>query len=715
LKIKNIRKGYQQLIAFFCIYTFVIFDENQNLLKKYSQIVLLLFLILFGCTKKDNLYKSLNPSKDSLSIYLSLANDIDLSRKLKQEYNEKALTIILSEKDDSLNKVNLFKVANRYYNMNDLKSYGRISQLVVARSLNSNDSVNLAKGYSYLGDYYSSQSISDSAFLVYFKAEKIYKQVDDKINLAKTYLSKADLQFKESDLFESEITIFKALKILKDQKNVSDLLYQCYNLLGILYNEREEYNRALEFHNKALGILKDRSIPSDLQLKATSFNNIGFVYLNMKNYKNAKLNFSEGIKQKNLFQESTSLYAMLLDNLAYSKIKLNEFEDIPKQFYVSLKIRDSLDLTSGIILNKIHLSEFYAIKKDTFQAIQLSKQALNLSKKSNKLRNTLEALKQLAVVDPKNASEYSKEYIQLNDKLLKAERKMGEKFSRIEYETNEIKDQNSSLQEKNKTLVYVFSICTLLGLFFYVYKTQQAKNRELLFKQQQQIANEDIYNLMISQQNEIELTRIKEKKKVAQDLHDGVLGRMFGIRISLDSLDKLDESDAIAKRKKYLTELKNVEQDIREISHDLNREKSELINNFVSILSKLFEDQINTYSSKLITAFDPDIKWDLISNMVKINLYRIVQEGLQNCNKYAKADIIRVEFKNENSDLVLTIEDDGIGFNTNKTKNGIGLHNIEYRAKECKGTVTIKSAKGEGTILTIKVPIEPNNNLHNDI
>ncbi|WP_294959511.1 tetratricopeptide repeat-containing sensor histidine kinase [uncultured Flavobacterium sp.] len=683
-------------------------------MKKYSQIVLLLFLILFGCTKKDNLYKNSNSSKDSLSIYLSQANDINRPYALKQQDAKKALSIILTEKDDSLNKVNLFKVANRYFNMNDLESYGRISKLVITRSINSNDSINLAKAYTYLGDYYSRKSISDSAFLVYFKAEKMYKQINDKNNLAKTYLSKADLQFKESDLFESEITIFKALKILKDQKNVSDLLYQSYNLLGILYNEREEYNKALEFHNKALNILQDQSIPSDLQLKATSLNNIGFVYLTMKNYQNAKINFSNGLQQKDLFKESTPLYAMLLDNLAYSKFKLNDFEDLPNQFYRSLKIRDSLDLTSGIILNKVHLSEFYAVKKDTVKAIQLSKEALYLSRTSNKLRNTLEVLKQLAVVDHKNALEYSREYIQLNDKLLKAERRMGEKFSRIEYETNEIKDQNSSLQEKNKTLVYVFSICTLLGLFFYVYKTQQAKNRELLFKQQQQIANEDIYNLMISQQNEIELTRIKEKKKVAQELHDGVLGRMFGIRISLDSLDKLDESEAISKRKKYLAELKNVEQDIREISHDLNREKSELINNFVSILNKLFEDQKNTYSSKLIAVFDPEIKWDLISNIVKINLYRIVQEGLQNCNKYAEADIIRVEFKNENDDLVLTIEDDGIGFNSYKTKNGIGLHNIEYRANECKGTVTIKSAKGEGTILTIKVPIEPNNNLHNN-
>ncbi|QLC68016.1 tetratricopeptide repeat protein [Flavobacterium sp. LPB0248] len=676
-----------------------------------------LFLVLFfiGCTKKNNLAKNANSSEDSLPVYLSLANDINLSYESKQKYTRKAFSIIEKNKNDSLTRANLFKIANRYFNMNDLESFKVISELVLNRAIISKDSAYMAKAYTYLGDYYSNRMISDSAFRSYFKAQKIYLQINDQYNLAKTLISKASLQYNESDFFESEISVFKALEILKTKKDVNEQLYECYNLLGILYNEREEYSKALEYQNKALSTLEDKAIPLDFQWKAASLNNIGFVYLRMKNYKEAISYFQKGLQEKNLFEERTALYAMLLDNLAYSKLKSNRMDSLSSQLYRSLKIRDSLGLKMEMISNQIHLSEYYALKKDTIRAIELSKQALFLSRSSDKLNNTLQALKQLAVVDPKNASRYSKEYIFLNDKMLKAERNMGEKFSRIEYETNEIKDQNSNLQEKNKTLVYVFSICTLLGLFFYVYKTQQARNRELLFKQQQQIANEDIYNLMISQQNEIELTRLKEKKKVAQELHDGVLGRMFGIRISLDSLDKLDESEAISKRKKYLAELKNVEQDIREISHDLNREKSELINNFVSILNKLFENQINTYSSKLITVFDPEIKWDLISNMDKINLYRIVQEGLQNCNKYANADIIRVEFKNVNNDLVLTIEDDGIGFNANKTKNGIGLHNIEYRATECKGTVTIKSAKGEGTILTIKIPIEPNNNLHNDI
>lgn len=674
-----------------------------------------IFILLFGCSKKKDVDGHVVAQTDSLSIYLTLANDINLSYIQKQSYNKKALDIILGQKDDSLNKVNLFKIANRYYNMSDWDSYKNTSYLILGRSEKSKDSVNLAKAYTYLGDYYLLKSISDSAYMNYYAAEKIYIRINDELNLAKTYSNKANLQYQEGALFESEVTIFKALNILKKLNNVSNQLYDCYNTLGILYNDREEYNKALEFHNKALEILKDKSIPVELQSKATSLNNIGFVYLGMKNYRKAKYYFHKGLIQDNLYQGDAKLYAMLLDNLAYAKLRMRESNGLPEQFYQALKIRDSLGLTSGVILNKIHLSEYFAFKQDSVNALKFSKEAVELSRSSESPTSLLGSLKQIVIVDPKNASVYSKEYIEISERLKKSERKMGEKFSRIEYETNEIKNQNSNLQEKNKTLVYVFSICTLLGLFFYVYKTQQAKNRELLFKQQQQIANEDIYNLMISQQNEIELTRIKEKKRVAQELHDGVLGRMFGIRISLDSLDKLNEAEAVSKRKKYLTELKNVEQDIREISHDLNREKSELINNFVSILNKLFEDQINTYSSKLITVFDPEIKWDLISNIVKINLYRIVQEGLQNCNKYAKADIIRVEFKNEKDDLVLTIEDDGIGFNTNKTKNGIGLNNIEYRATECKGAVTIKSAKGEGTILIIKVPLEPNNNLHNDI
>ena len=194
-------------------------------MKKHSTILLFLVLVLLSCTSKSRKDENVKSLIDSIPVYLSLASDINLPFKYKQKYNQKASDIILSQKNDSLNRVNLFKVANRYFNMNDSKSYKKISMLVLERSINSKDSTSIAKAYTYLGDYYRSQMVSDSAFLNYFKAEKIYLRIKDEFNLAKIFLNKADLQFAEADFFESEIAVFKALKILSKQKNVNNQLY----------------------------------------------------------------------------------------------------------------------------------------------------------------------------------------------------------------------------------------------------------------------------------------------------------------------------------------------------------------------------------------------------------------------------------------------------------------------------------------------------------
>ncbi|MDR6844825.1 ATP-binding protein [Flavobacterium granuli] len=668
-------------------------------------ILILFFAFFFSCTKNKVAKQSSNASKDSLSTYLTLANDDHLPHVYRKKYNQKALTIIMNQKDDSINKVNLFKIANRYYNMNDWNGYFKTSKLILERSKRSRDTVNMAKAFTYLGDYYEAKAISDSAYLNYYKAEKLYIKLNDNYNLAKTLFSKANLQYTESDYFNSETAVFKALKAIKGEK-ANDLFYESYNLLGILYNEREEYDRALEYHNKALASIDNQSIPLIFQYRASSLNNIGYVYLNLKNYKKAKSYFEEGLQQEHLFIDKPKLYAMLLDNSAYAKFKLKESDGLPDQFYEALKIRDSLHFTSGVIINKTHLSEYFASKNDTLRAVQYAKQALMLSRSTNRLRSILEALQQMEAVDQKKASAYSKEYILINDRLQKAERKMGEKFSRIEYETDEIKVENTNLEGQNRKLLLIFGSFVILAILLYTIKLQKIKQRELLFKQQQQQANAEIYNLLINQQNAIEINSIKEKKRVARELHDGVLGRMFGVRINLDSLNKIKDDSGIESRLNYLTELKNIEQDIREISHNLNREKSELINNFVAIVANLFEEQKKTYNTKFLAHIDSSIKWDLIDNTVKINIYRILQESLQNCNKYANASKIKVEFKKQNNNIVLKISDDGVGFNINRAKKGIGLQNIKTRTIECAGTLEIKSKKEEGTTILIVIPID---------
>lgn len=675
-------------------------------MKKLIFIILLFIIIFSSCNKSKNVVSSSDLNKDSLNFYLTKANDVSETVSDRVNFNNLALEILNEDKNDSMNRVNLFRVANRFYNMNNWSNYKSTVRLVLNRSESEKDYSSTAKALTYLGDYYSSQSITDSAFLFYFRAEKIFLKLDDRYNLAKTRLNKANLQYNESDFLGSEIAVFNSLRAI-DGENSKEVLYDSYNLLGAIYNELGEYNKAIDFHNKALLICDSKEIPSIYQSKATSYNNLGFVYQNLNNYSTAIKYFKLGLNEKRLVIDKPSLYAMLLDNLAYSKFRIEDSSDLLNLFKKSLRLRDSLGLSTGIFINKIHLSEYYSYHKDSLQAVRYAREALSSARNDKNFRNVLVALKQMGVVEPQNASLYSKEYIHINDSLQKAERKMGEKFSRIEYETDVIKSENTDLVVQNRNLFYVFSILTLMGVFTFIFVSLRNKHRLLMFKEQQQIANGEIYNLMISQQNSIEENRAKEKKRVARELHDGVLGKMFGVRMNLDTMNTAQDEDAIKSRLEYLAELKQIEQDIREISHDLNRENTELINNFVVILTNLIENQRKAFKTKIDFSLDKKIQWEGISNEVKINLYRIVQEALQNCNKYAQAKVITVSFVLEGTQGIrLFIQDNGVGFNLKKIKKGIGLQNIEFRTKECSGKLEIKTKPDEGTALTIEVPIE---------
>lgn len=675
-------------------------------MKNNLYIIVLFLLTVLGCTKKSAVNSLSNSSEDSLTSYLSKANDFGATTKKRQEYIQKAFNIVIEQDNDSLQRANLFRIANRYYNLNDWNKYREIAQIVLKKAKTVNDSASTSKAYSYLGDYYGSQGVSDSAFINYFKSEKLYLNLKEKYNAARTRLNIALLQYTESDYLGSEISVFKALKAIKGIE-ANDILYESNNLLGLIYNELGEYTKALEYHNKALKGLEKNPTPIEFQSKATSLNNLGLVYQNLNKDKQAIPYFEEGLKQKeDLLLYKPPLYAILTDNLGYSRFKLKEKKGLPDLFYESLRLRDSLKLTTGIIVNQIRLSEYFAAQGDKTKALQYSNGAMQTAQNSKNKRNYLLPLKQLAIIEPSKASEYNKEYIRINDSLQKADRKTAEKFSRIEYETDEIKQENTDLTVQNRNLVYIFGGILILGLFLYIIKAQKAKNRELLYKQEQQKANEEIYNLMISQQNDVETIRVIEKKRVAQELHDGVLGRMFGVRMNLDSLNKFNDELASEQRDSYLTELKNIEQDIREISHDLSREKSDLINNFVAIVEKLLEEQKKTFKAKLVSSIDSTIKWDLMSNAIKINLYRVVQESIQNINKYANASNIKVEFKKGSNELFLNISDDGVGFNVKKKKKGIGLQNMLSRINECEGTFEIQSKKGEGTKIMVTVPIK---------
>jgi signal transduction histidine kinase len=212
---------------------------------------------------------------------------------------------------------------------------------------------------------------------------------------------------------------------------------------------------------------------------------------------------------------------------------------------------------------------------------------------------------------------------------------------------------------------------------------------------------------MLSQQDKVDEARSNEKKRISQELHDGILGRLFGTRLSLDSLNFTEGKDAIKTRSNYISELKTIEEDIRKISHDLN---TDFVSgsSFMDIITELIEKQTEAYQLKFEFKHDDRINWEDISNKTKINIYRIIQESLQNIYKHADASMVKISFKPKNNVICLNISDDGKGFDIHKSKKGIGLKNISSRVTEIEGKVNFDSEINKGTTITINFPYHSN-------
>ena len=365
---------------------------------------------------------------------------------------------------------------------------------------------------------------------------------------------------------------------------------------------------------------------------------------------------------------------------------------------------------AAIVSSYVHISEYYNSIGNSEQSLHYSNLALSKARESKILTNILIALKQASFVDKTNFYNYSEEYVKLSDSINILERKSKDRLAKIAFETDEIIQEKDDLADENRNLLYfLIGAFGLFGVLYFI-RVQRTKTRELLYKQAQQQANEEIFNLMMSQQAVIDESRTQEKEKLARELHDGVLGRMFGLRLSLDSVARKSDLEAQSKRLEIVAELKTIEQDIREISHDLNREKQVLINNFVSIVKNLIEEQEQNHEAKVSFYIDSSINWDKLGNAIKINLYRILQECLQNINKYAQAENINIGFVKNDDTIIFKISDDGIGFNVNKKSKGIGTTNMTARTKECNGIIDIDSIVGDGTSITVTIPTQTENN-----
>ncbi len=104
------------------------------------------------------------------------------------------------------------------------------------------------------------------------------------------------------------------------------------------------------------------------------------------------------------------------------------------------------------------------------------------------------------------------------------------------------------------------------------------------------------------------------------------------------------------------------------------------------------------------TTFIYDLDDQVISNDLKLNIYRIIQEQLNNIVKYAEAKKITISVQAQKNVIGIAVSDDGKGFDVNKKRKGIGISNMINRVQSFNGEVKIESCPGNGCTVEIKIP-----------
>jgi len=670
-------------------------------------ILIALAILVFSCSDSSNQENSKfvsDKAVDSVRSWIESARQRNQKTPFRLRQLGKATKIARKTENDSLRATFFSMISLEYLNIGDSLRFRQTNSETMKLAIKIGDSTKQAEAHWDLAEFYQTKAVVDSSYFHFSKAQKIYSDLGKEFQSGKMLYNMAVAQADIKDYTGSEINAVRAIEIFKPlNKHVQ--LYRCYSILGSVTKELKEYDRAIEYLNIALQYQEKIERENHYNLKLN--NNIGTAYQEQGQYKKSIPYFEEVIKYKRTLEKDPKLYAQALNNLAYSQLKTGKKNGLKAQFEKAIKTQDSIGDITSISRSFYNFSEFYLDRKDTTQAFHYAKKALYNSKKANNFERLLSTLQLLVKLEPNKSIAYNNEYIELNDSLQQIERKVRNKFARIRFETDEFIAENEMLAREKQLWSGIAIAVLLLGLMSYFIVDQRAKNQKLRFQQEQQAANQEIFNLMLAQNQKVEEGKKSEQKRISEELHDGVLGKMLGARMVLTGLNKKTDADAELQREKAIDALQDVEKEVRAISHELSHAAYQKINNFIHSLEDLLKTVQATGKFDYKFTYDEQFDWDGLNGEMKINVYRMIQESLQNCVKHAKCKNVLVSLTMKKEGLEVLVSDDGKGFKKKTGKKGIGMRNIASRIDKLNGSWNIESVLGKGTTVTLLIPVAP--------
>ena len=467
----------------------------------------LILSLLFASSIKAQ-ESSYNVKIDSVNSLLSNSENSNFTYQERLNFAELASQLAEEIAIDSLILKCDLNLSYAYLNVDDYVSFKRNSYKNLNLATKLKDTLTLARANNNLGWYYHEDIKYDSAYNYYYRAVNFYNKLGLYRNEGEVLLNMGNIQQSVKDYVGSEANAVRAIQLIQslpETENNLDTLWSLHNLIGLISLDLGLFDKSIEYHRKGLEY-SNRMTENYIYDLYTSVN-IALVYAEMNDYDEAIKIYEELLKDPRLYKEETEIYAYVLNNLAYVRFKNKDKDaiELREMFHEAIRVSDSLFDEERIMAISNNYAEFLESVNQKDSAYYYANKAYELGESSMSNDIVLESLSIMSKVsEGNNGAQFLNKYIKLSDSLISNERSFRNKFARIEFETDQIIAENQQISRER--LIFLLSSVGLLVtlILLYVIITQRIKNKQLEFNKVQQEANEEIYNLMLAQQDKID-------------------------------------------------------------------------------------------------------------------------------------------------------------------------------------------------------------------
>lgn len=518
--------------------------------------------------------------------------------------------------------------------------------------------VNMGNTYQFEGNY--NKAVSN-----YLSGLKIFETIKDSAALSQSYQNLSAIY---TTLKNPELEILYLKKALQYSNTANkEQIGALYGDLGLTLLGQGKPEEALVYFKKTEAL---SNTSEDKRFRFLSKRNMGEYYNNLKMFDKAIAYYEEASKfEATAIEKNDLMY--ILSGLYF------DMKNYPKSLvYTQQTIALAKEIKAREILYKAYRRLAMIYEKTNHP----DKAFVNLTMSTNLKDSIMDEnyLKQISLIQTQYETEKKDKAIARQQVLLN-------------------KNELELLLKEKQTVLYVIAILLLImlsiGIWLFFHQRQKLKNKEIVALQQQQ----EITKLEALIDGEE-----KERRRIAQELHDGINGDLSAIKFRILGIDESNLS--LDDKENLTTTVEMIDQScaqVRNISHNLMP---------ASIIDFGLVETVQQYCSKISQSHPLELDFQYFGNPASLPkksetvIYRIIQELINNIIKHSQATTALVQMNFHENELFITVEDNGVGFDVKNAKNGLGLKNIESRIQLLKAGLEVDSSS-KGTSFQINIDL----------